>query len=556
MESHFVVFDILYCYIWQIRAKIAIYDKMCFLDFLRRQKMNENEFFRQATFQILSSLDLSKAVGRCFSHLSLVMPVDLMSLHLYEADLASARTRVIATKEGSKAIDIITPIPPEAREFFIRNFHSGNTKILLRSKPDPVLPVIADLFDRQFQRKPSTSAIIMPLILESQEIGSLSIVTQGDTAHTEEHARLVSLLKEPFAIALSNALRHEEVLKLKDMLEDDNRHLQGEVKRLSGDRLTGSEVGLKDVMKKAAQVAHLSSPVLLLGETGVGKEIVANAIHNRSMHREGPFIRVNCGAITEALVDSELFGHEKGAFTGAISLKRGIFERADKGTVFLDEIGELSLQAQVKMLRVLQHKEFERVGGSGPVKVDIRIVAATHRNLEDMVREGTFREDLWFRLNVFPIVIPPLRERKSEIPALVHHFIDRKSNELGIKQSPRLSPGAIDLLMAYNWPGNVRELENIVERALIVNKEGEPISFDNLLPYKETRETIVRPPGDASLLIDDAMARHIKYVLNLTKGKVHGKGGAAEVLGINASTLRARMTNLGISFGRGRRRSL
>ena len=150
----------------------------------------------------------------------------------------------------------------------------------------------------------------------------------------------------------------------------------------------------------------------MLGETGVGKEIVANAIHNLSLRREGPFIRVNCGAITESLVDSELFGHEKGAFTGAVSLKRGIFERADKGTVFLDEIGELSLQAQVKMLRVLQHKEFERVGGSGPIKVDIRIIAATHRNLEDMVREGSFREDLWFRLNVFPILIPPLRERK------------------------------------------------------------------------------------------------------------------------------------------------
>ncbi len=204
------------------------------------------------------------------------------------------------------------------------------------------------------------------------------------------------------------------------------------------------------------------------------------------------------------------------------------------------------------MLRVLQHKEFERVGGSGPVKVDIRIIAATHRNLEDMIREGTFREDLWFRLNVFPIMIPPLRERKSDIPALVRHFIDRKSKELGIKKPPLLSPGAIDLLMAYDWPGNVRELENIVERALIVNKEGEPLFFDNLLPRQETKETIVGPSGKESLSMDDVMARHIKYVLDLTKGKVHGKGGAAEVLGVNASTLRARMRNLGISFGRGR----
>ncbi len=518
--------------------------------------MDENEFFRQATFQILSTLDLSKALGRCLSYLSPVMPVDWMSLQLYQADLASVRTIVIATKEESKAVDIFTHFPPDAREFIKKNLHSGDVKIFFRSHPDPVLHLIADLFDQQFQKKRSTSGIFLPLILESQDMGSLAIITHGETAHTEEHARLVSLLKEPFAIALSNALRHEEVLKLTDRLADDNRELQGEVKRLSGDRLTGSEVGLKDVMKKATQVAHLSSPVLLLGETGVGKEIVANAIHNRSIRRDGPFIRVNCGAITETLVDSELFGHEKGAFTGAVSLKRGIFERGDKGTVFLDEIGELTLQAQVKMLRVLQHKEFERVGGSGPVKVDIRIIAATHRNLEDMVRERTFREDLWFRLNVFPIVIPPLRERKSDIPALVRHFVDRKSNELGIKKPPRLLPGAIDLLMAYDWPGNVRELENIVERALIVNKEGEPLFFDNLLPHQETKETIVGPSGNESLLMDDVMARHIKYVLDLTKGKVHGKGAAAEVLGVNASTLRARMRNLGISFGRGRRRSL
>ena len=516
--------------------------------------MDENEFFRQATLQILSSLDLSKAVGRCFSYLSLVIPVDCIALNLYHADLASVRTLVLATQEGNKAVDILTPIPREAREFIINQFHAGNTKIFLGSDPDPVLAVIKDLFAEQFQRiKPVTSGIFMPLILENQEIGSLAIMTEGEIAHTAEHARLISFLKEPFAIALSNALRYEEVIRLKDRLADDNRQLQVEVKRLSGERLKGSEVGLKDVMKKARQVAHLSSPVLLLGETGVGKEIVANAIHNLSLRQEGPFIRVNCGAITESLVDSELFGHEKGAFTGAVSLKRGIFERADKGTVFLDEIGELSLQAQVKMLRVLQHKEFERVGGSGPIKVDIRIIAATHRNLEDMVREGSFREDLWFRLNVFPILIPPLRERKSDIPALVHHFVNRKSNELGIKKPPLLSPGAINLLMAYDWPGNVRELENIVERALIVNKEGEPLSFDNLLPHKDTKESIVQPSGNESLLLDDAMSRHIKYVLDLTKGKVQGKDGAAELLGINASTLRARMRNLGISFGRGGR---
>ena len=240
----------------------------------------------------------------------------------------------------------------------------------------------------------------------------------------------MSLLNEPFAIAFSNTLKHQEVLRLKDLLADDNRYLHRELLHLSGEEIVGADFGLKRVIEMVRQVAPLNSPVLLLGETGVGKDVIANAIHYSSPRKDGPLVKVNCGAIPETLLDSELFGHEKGAFTGAISQKRGRFERANQGTIFLDEIGELPSPAQVRMLRVLQYKEIERVGGTNPIPVDIRLIAATNRNLEEMVKTKQFREDLWFRLNVFPIHIPPLRERKEDIPALVRHFVKRKSREL------------------------------------------------------------------------------------------------------------------------------
>jgi transcriptional regulator with GAF, ATPase, and Fis domain len=340
------------------------------------------------------------------------------------------------------------------------------------------------------------------------------------------------------------------VLRLKDLLADDNRYLHRELRRLSGDEIIGADFGLKTVMEMVRQVASLASPVLLLGETGVGKDVIANAIHYSSPRREGPLVKVNCGAIPETLLDSELFGHEKGAFTGALSQRRGRFERADHGTIFLDEIGELPPQAQVRMLRVLQYKEIERVGGTSPIPVDIRLIAATNRNLEEMVKVKQFREDLWFRLNVFPIHIPPLRERKEDIPALVRHFGDRKSRELRLPAPPPLARGVIDRLMAYPWPGNVRELENVMERALILGK-GEPLTFDDLTGGRlDDKSKIPSGLQDEILELDEVVSRHIRRVLERVNGKVHGKGGAAEVLGINPSTLRNRMNQLGIPYGR------
>jgi transcriptional regulator with GAF, ATPase, and Fis domain len=342
-------------------------------------------------------------------------------------------------------------------------------------------------------------------------------------------------------------MQHQEVVRLKELLADDYRYLQRELLRISGDEIIGADFGLREVMHKLRHVAPTESPVLLMGETGVGKDVIANAIHLSSPRQEGPFIPVNCGAIPDSLLDSELFGHEKGAFTGALSQKRGRFERANKGTILLDEIGEMPLEAQVRLLRVLQHREIERVGGTDRIPVDIRIIAATNKDLPAMVQEGRFREDLWFRLNVFPITIPPLRDRTGDLPALVSYLIQRKTKELKIANAPQLGPGAMEDLMAYHWPGNVRELENVLERAMILHHRGEPLTFDDL--GGSAHQTVSAPgPGDDHLQLDAVVARHIRHVLGTTAGKIHGPGGAGEVLGVNPNTLRTKMRKLGIPF--------
>ncbi len=303
-------------------------------------------------------------------------------------------------------------------------------------------------------------------------------------------------------------------------------------------------------MEMVKKVAVLDNSILLLGETGVGKEIIAEYIHRSSPRHEGPFIPINCGAIPETLVESELFGHEKGAFTGAVAKKLGRFERANGGTIFLDEIGELPPIAQVRLLRVLQNRYIERVGGTESIPVDIRVIAATHRDLEKMIREKTFRKDLWFRINIFPIIIPPLRDRKMDIPSLTQFFIEKKSKELNLSSSLILAPGTIDYLMNYDWPGNVRQLENEVERALILQSEG-LIYFDHLFSVLPKGETSAQFDDEKEILsMDEVMSRHIKRALETANGQIHGKGGAAELIGINPSTFRSKMKKLGIRWSR------
>ena len=506
--------------------------------------IDENEFFHQMTMLICSSLDIETALQRSLPSFVKVMPVDAIYLHLYEQSLGAIRTIAEVTASESRTLDRIIPLTQEGRASFEKP-GVPNVRIVNHPDADPVIKKIAESL-----KMPNSSALVMRLVIEGKRLGSLVLTTAGRDQYSEEHARLFSLLNEPFAIALSNALRHQEVLMLKDLLADDNRYLHQELLHMSGDEIVGSDFGLKDVMEMVRKVAPLESPVLLLGETGVGKGVIASAIHYLSPRRKGLFITVNSGAIPETLIDSELFGHEKGAFTGAMEQKRGRFERANQGTIFLDEIGELPPQAQIRMLRVLQEKEIERVGGTKPIPVDIRVIAATHRNLQEMVKTNQFREDLWFRINVFPIRVPPLRERREDIPSLVYHFINKKTKQLKLSTASELSPGAIDRLMHYHWPGNVRELENVVERELILDK-GEPLTFSlldgtdknnypaafNGLPYK-------------SPSLDKVNTLHIPQVLKITKGIVHGPAGAAALLGINPSTLRSKMKKLGIPYGR------
>ncbi len=398
--------------------------------------------------------------------------------------------------------------------------------------------------------------MIMDLVIEGKFLGVVTLHGKPGGLFKPEHERLLALLNEPFAIAFTNYIRFRELQKYKDLLVDNNQYLQNELRRISGEDVIGAEFGLRGVMELVRQVAPMDSPVLLLGETGVGKELIASTIHNFSARREGPFIKVNCGAIPETLMDSELFGYEKGAFTGANSRKLGRFERADGGTIFLDEIGELSFEAQVRLLRVLQEKEIERVGGTETLRIDIRVIAATHRNLEEMLAQGHFREDLYYRLKVFPILIPPLRKRASDIPALVQHFIQKKVLDMKLGIMPSIAPAAIDQLLAYQWPGNVRELENAVERSLILNKDG-VLTFDEIklsninqsIPFQTQSNKTPMINGE-SMSLDRTMARHIRRALSISNGKVEGKGGAAELLEINPRTLRHRMKKLGVPFGR------
>jgi len=514
--------------------------------------MDKNEFFRQATSRICGNLAIERALSSSLNFLRSELPVDRMLLQLFEEGFNAVRTVASATSDGGKIDNLLTPMSSKAKQE-IMNFEqeykqqSPNSAWFIPDESHQKL-----MFEEMLQGHDviATSLLVLPLRMGGDKVvggGGLILTTEGKDKFTQQQADLLYMLREPFAIAMSNALKHLEVTNLRDMLADDNRYLHNELRRLSGDEIIGANFGLKKVMYKVQQVASLDSPVLLLGETGVGKDVIANTIHYSSYRSDGPFVSVNCGAIPDTLIDSELFGHEKGAFTGALAQKRGRFERADKGTIFLDEIGELPLQAQVRLLKVLQSKEIERVGGVKTIPLDIRIIAATNRDLEEMVKLNEFREDLWFRLHVFPVQIPPLRKRQSDIPALLQHFILLKSRELKLPAIPKLAPGAIDPLMDYQWPGNVRELENVVERALILNPNG-PLNFENMClePVEKTTNEVTEV--EETFNLDENVSKLIHRVLKKTNGRVHGSGGAADILGINPSTLRNRMRKLGIDY--------
>lgn len=504
--------------------------------------MDVNDFFREATLRLCGNLNLDIALKSSLEYFEKKLPVSHLLVDLYFSDMGILENIVSVSRDSKQIICPITPLSKDAISH-INGGASSIQEVLIINRPEQH-PVAKSLFC--LNETSEMSLLVMRLPIKSVGQCAVVLIANGHDQYTSEHAHLLSLLRDPFNVAISNALKHREVVRMKAVLDSENRELLN----LSRYKLIGENIGLRRVMEMVQQVAPLNSPVLLLGETGVGKEVIANAIHDSSPRKDGPFIKVNCGAIPETLIDSELFGYEKGAFTGATALKRGFFERADKGTIFLDEIGELPLHAQIRLLRVLQNREIERVGGNGPVPIDVRIISATHRNLEEMIEAGAFREDLWFRLNIFPVMIPPLRQRKDDIPILVHHLLEKKSRELKLSTPPPITLDIIEQLKGYHWPGNVRELENLIERALILNrgsKNGGPLTFDipsSIGELKKSRAV----SSDNFLKIDEAMAIHIQKALNLTKGKISGADGAAQLLGINSNTLRSRMRKLKIHY--------
>jgi transcriptional regulator with GAF, ATPase, and Fis domain len=394
-----------------------------------------------------------------------------------------------------------------------------------------------------------------PLVEPGGRVAGVLVAALRSGAELGEAARAdLGRSLEPFAVALAHHRRVHELEKLREAAEAEKVALLTRLRRREiVEEIVGEEGSLRAVMTRVEQVARTDAPVLILGETGTGKEVIARAIHARSARADGPIVRVNCGAIPAELVDSELFGHEKGAFTGALADRRGWFERADGGTLFLDEIGELPLAAQVRLLRILQDGTYERVGGQQTRTADVRLLAATHRDVEALVAEGRFREDLWYRISVFPLYLPPLRSRRDDIPALARHFARAAGLRLG---SAPLDLGEDDLqvLLAYPWPGNVRELAAVVERAAILGG-GHRLDVRGAMGTKlhALHERLAEPPtpDDAPFpSLDEAMRRHIEAALRRARGRVEGPGGAAALLGINPYTLRGRMRKLGVDWQR------
>ncbi|MBH0195817.1 MAG: sigma 54-interacting transcriptional regulator [Nitrospira sp.] len=361
---------------------------------------------------------------------------------------------------------------------------------------------------------------------------------------SEAEIERLSIFANQAAIAIKNAQLFTEVAQLKTRLEAENLYLREEIKlNHNFEEIVGENQHIKSVLRLVEQVAPTDSTVLIRGDTGTGKELMARAIHNLSRRKTRSLVKVNCGAIPANLVESELFGHEKGAFTGALQRRIGRFELADGGTIFLDEVGELPLDAQVKLLRVLQEREIERVGSGHSINVDVRVIAATNRDLHAAVKAGSFRADLLYRLNVFPIDMPPLSARASDIPLLVDRFVAKFSHKLG-KQIDGVSHSTMDRLMKYAWPGNIRELENVIERATILTN-GPLLQIDNVLLQGNAAPM---PPTSDSL---EAVERtHILHVFQDTHWVIEGNQGAATRLGLHPNTLRSRMQKLGIKKSR------
>ena len=450
----------------------------------------------------------------------LVVDDEPLNVDLLEQELDAAGLRTICATNGEQALALATTTQPDLvlLDVMMGDIDGYETcRRLKASEKTRAIPVIfltalTDTFDK----------------VRAFRAGAVDYVTKP--FETEE---LLARVGTHIALRREIEAHHRSKATIHALVDEI---------RSERDSMVGASPALRRVRDQVAQVAPTDSTVLIQGETGTGKELVARAIHEQSARRERPLVKLNCAALPRELVESELFGHEKGSFTGATQQRRGRFELADGGSLFLDEIGELPLEAQAKLLRVLQEREFERVGGTRSLHTDVRVIAATNRELQRQVASGVFRADLYYRLNVFPITLPTLRERRDDIPGLVRHFAAKAARKLG-RTLNGFSPAFIERATAYDWPGNVRELENLVERAIIMSG-GESFNALELFAAGVAVAPSAAPTGHATL--EEMERAHIRCVLEGTRWRIEGDNGAARMLGLNASTLRGRMRKLGI----------
>jgi formate hydrogenlyase transcriptional activator len=409
------------------------------------------------------------------------------------------------------------------------------------------------------------SICVAPLIVAGKSIGTLNLASNRADEYSDADGELLQEVANQVALAVENMKAYEEISALHAKLEKENVYLKEEIRSEYNFReIVGNSAPLREVLEKTARVAPLDSTVLIYGETGTGKELIARAIHDRSNRKNQTLVKLNCSAISAGLVESELFGHMRGAFTGAFERHIGRFELANSGTLFLDEVSELPLETQVKLLRVLQEGEFEPVGSNKTIHVNVRIIAATNRKLEEWVAAGRFRSDLFYRLNVFPVELPPLRDRPSDIPLLVNVFLRRFANKFG-RTIDAIHKETMDLLMDYAWPGNIRELQNIIERAVVLSAGPvltvDPAFLPRISAAREFQKTALAVPTSSNSQVTenyapsvepsfpslDQMERdHILAALNRSAGVIDGPNGAARILNLHANTLRSRMSKLGI----------
>jgi len=504
-----------------------------------RQSEERQRALLEINNAIISNLDRDSLFAAIAKTLRSILPFDRLSLSIYDPVndlLKGLAVSGIAAQKAALGVGINVPRQGSMMGRAVDQKRPLIGRDLREEHPESVdANIIAALVESGIR-----SYITLPLIAREKVVGVLNLTSLAPDQYSERDAEFLQEIAKQIALAVENMQAYEEIAQLKARLEQENIYLQEEIKTQHNfEEIIGRSQAIKKVLQAVETVAPTDAGVLILGETGTGKELIARAIHNLSRRKESVLVKVNCAALPAGLIESELFGHEKGAFTGALARKSGRFETANGGTIFLDEIGDLPLDLQAKLLRVLQEGEFERVGSSQTLKVEVRVIAATNRDLAKAVQENQFRSDLFYRLNVFPIRLPPLQERKEDIPLLVRHLVLKYNTKLG-KKIEVIPPKIMEALQAYSWPGNIRELENIIERAVIIS-QGSRLDPGEWLPKPSATLRTSRIPT-----LEEFEREHIISVLETAGWRVSGEKGAAKLLGMKPTTLEARMKKLGI----------